>query len=412
MQPPRAAPDGGAPAKYINSPESPIYTKGEHLFGLHQARHAIRQEGEALLVEGNFDVVALHARGIQTAVAPLGTAFTPAQAKLLKRFAPTIVVLFDGDAAGRKATRAARAPCKEGGLTARVASLPGGLDPDDFVRKQGPAALARLLKGAPGMLEHLIDDALDGDSFRGASLNEQRARIGAVTKLLSEEDDPTVRAMAKTYADQLSSKLVVRGKAPASLRELEVAVEQAVSTGAKPATLGPAQVSVPHERARSRPQIEEISHRMLGALFDFPDLLLDPEAEEAITMLDGDYALAVATLRQNLVGGVTTPSEQDGDRAVALSNKGIYADEFLAQIPRPIHPFAVGRLASPEFENVGEAKFELLENARKLKRLSLTREKEAGVDRLHRVEAQGDVAAENALLREIARMAREKQGLT
>src|SRR6185503_16668102 len=131
----------------------------EHLFGLHQARQAVRQQGEAILVEGNFDVVALHARGITTAVAPLGTAFTPAQAKLLKRFAPNVVVLFDGDAAGRKATRAARGPCREGGLNARVASLPGGVDPDDFVRKHGPEGLQRLVKNAPGMLEYLIDDA-------------------------------------------------------------------------------------------------------------------------------------------------------------------------------------------------------------------------------------------------------------
>ncbi len=108
------------PAKYINSPESPIYTKGEHLFGLHQAKAAICQEGEAILVEGNFDVVALHARGLANAVAPLGTAFTPAQAKLLKRFAPSVVVAFDGDAAGKKATRAARVPCREGGLSARA----------------------------------------------------------------------------------------------------------------------------------------------------------------------------------------------------------------------------------------------------------------------------------------------------
>src|SRR5262249_8709625 len=111
------------PAKYINSPESPIYTKDEQLFGLYQAKAAIRQYGEALLVEGNFDVLALYARGIRNAIAPLGTAFTTAQAKLLKRFAPSVVALFDGDAAGKKATRNARVPCREAGLSARVAVL-------------------------------------------------------------------------------------------------------------------------------------------------------------------------------------------------------------------------------------------------------------------------------------------------
>src|SRR5262249_22013160 len=81
--------------KYINSPESPIYQKGQTLFGLYQARQPIRQAGEAVLVEGNFDVVSLPARGITNVVAPLGTAFTPAQAKLLRRYTPSVTVLFD-----------------------------------------------------------------------------------------------------------------------------------------------------------------------------------------------------------------------------------------------------------------------------------------------------------------------------
>src|SRR5262249_37818096 len=152
-----------APAKYINSPESKIYKKGEHLFGLHQARHAIRQRSEAILVEGNFDVVALHARGVDHVVAPLGTAFTGAQAKLLKRFAPNIVLLFDGDAAGQKATRAARIPCREAGLGAKVAVLPNGVDPDELARRKGPEAITHLVKGARGLLEHMVDEALEGD---------------------------------------------------------------------------------------------------------------------------------------------------------------------------------------------------------------------------------------------------------
>jgi DNA primase len=160
--------DGEPPAKYINSPESPIYKKGEQLFGLFQAKAALRQRQEALLVEGNFDVVTLHAAGIEHAIAPLGTAFTAEQAKLIKRFAPSVVVLFDGDAAGKKATRAARIPCREGGLDARVATLPAGMDPDELVRTQGAAALLARLKEAKGMLEHLIQDALDDDRFQGA----------------------------------------------------------------------------------------------------------------------------------------------------------------------------------------------------------------------------------------------------
>jgi DNA primase len=415
------AADGVAPAKYINSPESPIYTKGEHLFGLYQARQAVRQSSEAILVEGNFDVVALHARGVQNVVAPLGTAFTPAQAKLLKRFAPNVVVLFDGDAAGRKATRSARGPCREGGLNAKVASLPGGKDPDDFVRAHGKEGLERVLKSARGMLEHLIDDALDGGSFGGSTLSEQIARVRAVAELLSEEDDPSLRAMAKTYADLLSSKLVVLGRSPTDLRQLEHIMEQSTSrVRREEPTI--AQTVAPRDRARSRPQLEEISLAILGVLLDFSELLDDPEVEDALSVLDGDAALAVAVLRQNYGGrsghggyasgeAIIEPTDRAGLTNEA-SNKGIYADEFLAHIPRSIHAFAVGRIASPAFELVGEAKFELLENAQKLRRLSLSREHAAEVVKLHRVEAQGDIASEIALLHEIKRRTREKRGLT
>ncbi|HVY49883.1 MAG TPA: DNA primase [Minicystis sp.] len=415
---PTAGDEERAPAKYINSPESPVYTKGEHLFGLYQARHAIRQACEAVLVEGNFDVVALHARGVGNVVAPLGTAFTPAQARLLKRFAPAVVVLFDGDAAGRKATRAARVPCREAGLDAKVAVLPNGVDPDELVRAQGREGLERVVKAARGMLEHLVDDALEGDKFAGAALTEQIARVRAVAALLAEEDDPNVRAMVKTYADRLSSKLIVAGRPVSDLRQLEAMLEQAV---ARPARGGPGEADAgdgprpePHDRARSHPKEERIPLEILGALLDYPELLSDPEVEDAVSAVEGDVALAVVALRQLVTG----PRPSSGSAHAYPSGeadpgvqKGVYADEFLAQIAPSIHSFAVGRLASPRFELVGDAKLELLENARKLRRLSLLRENAAGVDQLHRAETRGDVASENALLLEIMRRAQKNHGL-
>lgn len=388
-------------AKYINSPESPIYVKGEHLFGLHQARQSIRQRGEAILVEGNFDVVGLHARGVSNVVAPLGTAFTLTQAKLLKRFAPTVTVLFDPDEAGKKATRASRGPCSEAGLNVRVASLPAGLDPDEFARKQGAEAINRVVKSASGMLEHLIYDALESGRFGGATLAEQHARVRAVAALLSEENDPSLRLMAKTYADRLSSKLVLEGRSPSDLHQLEHIIQQATSgrdrdgrDNDRPEGGARTPPPVPHDRARSRIQVDDIALHVLGSILDFPDLLDDPAVEAAVSMLDGPVALAVAAARQSRGGQM-----------------GLYADEFLAQIPGPIHSFAAGRLASPEFDAAGEAKDELLKNALKLRRLSLMREKAAGAEELHRAEALGDVASEEALMRDAQRRTREKLGL-
>lgn len=385
-----------APAKYINSPESRIYSKGEHLFGLHQARHAVRQRGEAILVEGNFDVVSLHARGVTNTVAPLGTAFTPAQARLLKRFAPNVVLLFDGDAAGRKATRAARVPCREASLNARVAVLPSGLDPDEIVRRKGPEAIEGLIKGAHGLLEHLIEEALEGDSFGGASLPEQMARVKAVAALLAEEDDPSLRMMGKLYADRVSSKLIIGGRSPTDLRQLERIVDEAL---ARPAA-GPRRSADPGarpEQGHPRPPSpeEQIRLAILGVILDFPDLLADPEVEAALETLEGDVAIAVAAARQRFV-----------------PEKGLAADEFLAQIPPPIHSFAAGRLAAPAFEAAGEAKTELLKNADKLRRLTLKRANAAVVQQLEKGEAMGDIASEHAALSEVFRRAREKHGLS
>jgi DNA primase len=392
MPPPRDGAD--KPAKYINSPESPIYQKGEQLFGLHQARQSVRQAGRAVLVEGNFDVVSLHAAGVTEVVAPLGTAFTGAQAKLLKRFAPEVVLLFDGDAAGRKATRSARQSCREGGLSARVAILPAGVDPDELVRTQGPEPLRQLIKGGRGMLEYLIEDALALERFQSAALSERISRVKDVARLIAEEDDPELRLMAKRYADGISQKLIVDNRSPSDLHQLEQAMEQAMHRAARPTPLHErAPAPVPHDRARSRPQVTEIMLAIVGALLDWPELLDDPRVESALDYLEGDEALAVAALRQAREG-----------------KKGLYTAEFLAQIAAPIHHFAAGRLASPVFETADEARTDLLNNAKKLDGLRGAREKATVVERLRGV--SGVAAEENALLRELDRVNKERRGLS
>ncbi len=386
------SPAAGAevPAKYVNSPESSIYTKGEHLFGLYQARHAIRQKGDAVLVEGNFDVLSLHARGIDNVVAPLGTAFTTAQAKLLKRFTPTVTLLFDGDAAGKKATWSARIHCKEGGIDAHVGVLPPKADPDDFVRTRGVDALKGVIKAGKELYEHLIEDALENDAFNDATTDGKLSRIHAVASLLGEQQDPVKRLMLKTYADRLSSKLVMGGQSPKDLRQLEQLLDQATSR-APAVALHAAQTKAPHHQARSRSRSDDIGLEILGALLDFPVLFDDPEVIEALDTLDGEIALTIGTARQALTNDLQ-----------------ILSDEFLARIPASIHAFAAGRLASPVFEGAEMAREELLKNAGKLKKLSLLRENAATADQLQRVAPLGDVALEDALLLESAKRAKAK----
>lgn len=145
----------GAP-KYLNSPETPIYHKGRLLYGIHWARAAIRREEVALVVEGYLDYVSLASRGVENVVAGLGTAMTAEQAQLLSRYADKVLLLYDSDAAGLRATfRTADALLREG-VHPLVVTLPPGEDPDSVVRKGGAAALKPYLDDAVDVLERKL----------------------------------------------------------------------------------------------------------------------------------------------------------------------------------------------------------------------------------------------------------------
>ena len=137
--------------KYINSTGSPIYTKGNVLFGLHAARPAFRKKGRAILVEGNFDVIALHQAGFDETIAPLGTALTDRQIETLRLTVPKLILCLDGDKAGRAAAMRDLVPLIAVGLDVRVLALPDGEDPDTMVRKLGPEGFeAQLQRARPG----------------------------------------------------------------------------------------------------------------------------------------------------------------------------------------------------------------------------------------------------------------------
>ncbi|RLB68103.1 MAG: DNA primase [Deltaproteobacteria bacterium] len=146
--------------KYINSPETAVYHKGQTLYGLYQARDAIRHSGEALVVEGYFDVLALHRAGFSGAVATCGTALTADHARLLKRYADKILLIFDEDAAGRKATFRAMDALLPVGLAVSVVSMPVGEDPDSLLKASGEEGFRSCLNAARPVMEVFIDDQL------------------------------------------------------------------------------------------------------------------------------------------------------------------------------------------------------------------------------------------------------------
>ena len=158
-------------AKYMNSPETPLYTKGNVLFNLDKAKAAIRQMEFALLVEGQMDCISVYLAGIQNVIATSGTAFTEPQVALLRRHTSQLVVNFDPDAAGANAAEKSIALLTEEGFTLKLVTLEGGLDPDRFIRERGLQAYMQALRGARRQSEFLIERARQ--LFPGASAEQK-----------------------------------------------------------------------------------------------------------------------------------------------------------------------------------------------------------------------------------------------
>jgi DNA primase len=193
---------GTAEPKYVNSPETPSYVKGNHLYGMDLAREAIRREGFAIVVEGYLDLAALLQAGFPNAVASLGTAFTPAQAQLLARYTDKVVVSYDGDAAGAAATKRSLDLLLGRGFQVRVADLPEGMDPDDFIGKEGSEEYGRRVRHAPGYLEFLIQREVGSREVNRTE--ELVAAVNAVLPHLARLPSAVERASWAAYmADAL-----------------------------------------------------------------------------------------------------------------------------------------------------------------------------------------------------------------
>jgi DNA primase len=186
----RALSPEGEP-KYLNSPESPVFSKKRLLYGLFEGRESIRKHDRVVLVEGYFDHLALVRAGIQETVASMGTALTPEQSEKLRRLCPNAVVCYDGDAAGRNATRGALQLLLAQGFDARVARLPAGEDPYDLLQREGPDAVARAIDQAPAYLTWLLEDLRPAEP--GLESGEKRERIGKILEILKMIPDRILR---------------------------------------------------------------------------------------------------------------------------------------------------------------------------------------------------------------------------
>ena len=203
----RAA-DAEQQPKYLNSPETPIYSKSRTLYGLNLSKGAIRQGGFAVLVEGYFDFAQVYQAGYQAVVASCGTALTPHQAQQLRRFTGKVVLSFDPDAAGQGAAAKSCEMLVAEGFEVNVAILPPGDDPDTFVRKYGPAGYGERLRRSTPYLDFLLDRAAAKFDLKTA---EGRARY--VTEMIPVGNRLTERVRRELFAEALAGRIGLTSEA-------------------------------------------------------------------------------------------------------------------------------------------------------------------------------------------------------
>lgn len=299
--------------KYVNSPEGPLYKKGELLYGLHEARVEIRRTGWAVLCEGNFDLVALHQAGVVNVVAPLGTAFTEAQAKLLRRFAQRVTLMFDGDNAGQKAVHAAYPIARKAELTARVVKLPQGDDPDAFLRREGKETLGRLVDSARGIVEYLIDTAAEQ---AGAVAGERAAAIASLGPVIAAAGNPVeielyIERVAQRFS--ITDPRVVREQLRRGVRAARPGSGSRNGPVAPLASTDQSRLAVRHESVKLPP----LESELLGALLDKPELFSSVYAENLQELLTAEelrsiFSAAAAQLAQR--GAHDAPLGLDASR--------------------------------------------------------------------------------------------------
>jgi DNA primase len=257
-------------AKYMNSPETALYSKRDILFGLNHSRNAIMKENAVIIVEGYFDLISLYQSGVQNVVAASGTALTENHASILARYAKTAYLVFDGDAAGQNATRRSLEIVLPKGLSPKVFALsrPDGtkIDPDNFVNEQGPDAFRRALRTAEDWLSYL------GRTMPNNSPEDRAAFITQAKTLIKSIENPELR-------NQYLKLVSERYSTTRSLAGIKVAHPKREKTQATAEQPAAPQVSVPWEL------LSPIEVRFANLLYRNPTLL-----DRAAEYFDMDFA--------------------------------------------------------------------------------------------------------------------------
>ncbi len=313
---------GAGEPKYLNSPETPLFQKGSELYGLFEARQAIREKGYVLVTEGYMDVVALAQFGFEQAVATLGTACTPTHVQKLLRQTDQVIFSFDGDAAGRRAARRALEAClphASDNRTLKFLFLPTEHDPDSYIREHGYAGFEKLVLDAVPLSQFLLAEVIDGKDLSTA---EGRARAQFDAKPLIQT--MPVSALRLQLVRQLAQVT------DSSVQEIESLFELG-----KPATGG--YQRAPRPTVKRRPPVE-LERQVLRLLLAHPAL--------AVSVSDADLTLIASSAPDGgamleTVASAARSLPPDASLAVlaeALRSQGADLDGLIAEIAaEPAH---------------------------------------------------------------------------
>jgi DNA primase len=352
--------------KYLNSPETPIYSKSNLLYHLDRAKETLRQSDFAVLVEGYMDAIAVALAGISNVVASCGTSLTESQVKLLNRFTRRVVVNYDPDTAGQNATERSLSILLEQGAEVRVLALPGGKDPDSFIRAEGAAAYTKLLNEAPPYVDYLIARA------RKMDLSSAEGKLRAVNFLMPYVQRIPNRILRSEWATRIAQQLRIEEpvlresmRKAASERRSEVkARPELIGRAGKPAERRLVQMLIEAEEFRlqlAQQILAEDLHRgleterILGALVGTCESGERPDAASiAMTLEDRDRRL----LFEIAFEAAAAPSWEEAESCLAVLRRR-RAEEELDAVQKQIETQAAAAGSSGELRRLLERKQEL-----------------------------------------------------
>jgi DNA primase len=312
--------------KYLNSPETPVYAKGRVLYGLNWAASRIRSQNSVMIVEGYMDLIALHQAGLENAVASSGTAFTESQCRTLKRYSSNLVMIFDGDDAGRKAAARATEIAASQHIRPSVAMLPPGVDPDELVKTGGATAFMEIVKEARPYLSYLIEQACRKHDMATAEGRADAAR--SLLPELANVADPIERS---SYVEALAQRTQIPAeKIEARLRS--TSPRYAADAGQKP----PPSAKLTQRPKKLKPA-SPFEKCIMRIILDHPEIL----GQKLSALLPGDfqtqaYGRMLEHIQKKLAEGSATTGEliesledielQGAMRSLVMES-GVYEEE-------------------------------------------------------------------------------------